>query len=170
MALNKGEGKTVPCNHRNCQCCNIVSDKSEFRINGKTIRPASGNCCTYNIIYVLQCQLCNKNYVGRSVRELHTRVGEHRRNYYKILGDLNSILCNNLYRDDDDYSAGFHLIDAHNSCSKSDFSKHYRVFILDTCSPSNIEVLEHKYIHSLRTLQPHGINTMNPFAIPLLYD
>ena len=37
MALNKRHGKTVPCNHRNCQCCNIISDKDEFRINGKTV-------------------------------------------------------------------------------------------------------------------------------------
>ena len=168
MALNKLSSKTVPCNKKNCQCCHIISDKDSFSINGKTIKPVAGSCTTYNIIYCVHCSICGKCYVGRSVRQLNIRIGEHRRNFYSILKDLNSVLGNQLFRDDDDYSLGFHLIEDHNLCNKSDFSNVYRVFILDTCSPKMLELQEHRYIHSLKSLKPHGINSMNPFAIPLL--
>ena len=31
----------------------------------------------------------------------------------------------------------------------------------------NLEVNEHKFIHSLKTLKPHGLNVVDPFGIPL---
>ncbi len=80
-------------------------------------------------------------------------------------------LTDELYRNDDDYSLGLHLIESHNCVERTDFENYYRLFILDTCttcSPSNLEVNEHKYIHSLKTLRPHGINAVDPFGIPLL--
>ena len=168
LALNKNRGHTRPCRRKNCQCCRLISEKDVYRINGKVIKPCSGSCTTYNIIYCIRCKICNKYYVGRSVRQLNVRIGEHRRGYYKLLGDLNNILANNMFREDDEFSPGFHLIDDHNLTSKSDFCNNYEVFLLDTCSPKQLEVYEHKYIHLLKTLKPFGINTMNPFSIPLL--
>ena len=92
------------------------------------IKPCSGSCATYNIIYCIHCIICNKYYVGRSVRQLNIRVGEHRRGYYKLLGDLNNILANNMFREEDDYSPGFHLIDEHNLNTKSDFCNSYDLY------------------------------------------
>ena len=168
MALNISNSKTQPCKHKNCMCCPIISDRDSFKINGRIVKPCSGNCVTYNIIYCLHCTICDTFYVGRTVRQLNVRVGEHRRGFYKILNDLNTILANDLLRDSDDYSPAFHLIDDHGLIECSDFNKIYRVFILESCSPKLLELKEHRYIHSLKTLKPFGINSMNPFSIPLL--
>ena len=168
LALNKTHGRTQRCNRRNCLCCSLISDKESFTINGNEIKPLCGDCTMYNIIYCFQCLHCEKLYVGRSVRRLNIRVGEHRRYFYKILQDLNNILANNLHRDEEDFSPAFHLIDDHNLIEKSDFAKSYRVFLLDSVSPKVLELTEHRYIHKLKTLKPFGINTQNPFSIPLL--
>ena len=87
---------------------------------------------------------------------------------YIVLGDLNNVLANNLFRDDEEFSPAFHLIDEHNLVNKFDFANSYRVFLLDTVSPKVLELAEHRYIHKLKTLKPFGINTQNPFSIPLL--
>ena len=167
LALNKMKYKTTPCQKPNCQCCGQISDKEHFKINGKTIRPAAGCCTTYNIIYCVQCNICQKNYVGRSVQRLNERIGQHRRSFYEILGN-SSALTNDIYTKDDNYSLGIHLVKDHNMSKKSDFTNNYTVFLLETCSPVILEVQEHKFIQSLRSIRPHGLNSVDPFGIPLL--
>ena len=78
----------------------------------------------------------------------------------------------NLDIDDDEnkdtYSLGAHLISEHGCTQRSDFNDSYRVFILMNSSPSTLEYNEHKFIHRLRTIKPFGINSVDPFGIPLL--
>ena len=108
------------------------------------------------------CKHCNKCYVGRSIRYLKIRIGEHRRAYYEILvGDEPDL-------DNDDYAMGIHLFQEHGLNKNSDFDDSFVVAIIDMCSPKNIEKKEHKYIHCLNTLRPMGMNSQNPFGIPLL--
>ena len=166
MALNRTHGRTRPCNRKNAKCCMVISEEERFVINGRVVKAIAGNCTNYNVIYCFQCLLCRKYYVGRTVQILGNRIGQHRRFYYEILGDVNTILSNDLYRDNDDYSLGFHLVDCHNLVNKCDFNNSYRVFILDICSPKMLEVQEHKFIQSLKTLKPYGINAVDPFGIP----
>ena len=170
MALNIRKCKTLPCNKKNCQCCQIISDLDSFNINGQIIKPAAGSCTTYNIIYCFICKICQKCYVGRSVQQLNQRVGQHRRNYYDVLRDVNVARASqsNQNKNEDEYSLALHLVEDHKLFNKSDFSEVYRVFILDTCSPKILEIQEHRYIHKLRTVKPHGINSVDPFGIPLL--
>ena len=94
-----------------------------FRINGKKVSPVLGYCTTYNIVYCIQCTLCNMCYVGRSVRRLNERIGEHRRGYYKIIN--NNMLTSDLHREDDEFAVGYHLVDKHNLKSQNDFSNVY---------------------------------------------
>ena len=168
MALNKTKHRTLPCNRKNCQCCKQISDKDSYKINGKIVKSSAGSCITYNIIYCVHCKICDKNYVGRSIQQLNERIGQHRRHFYEMLKDINAFLSNDLYRSDENYSLGFHLIENHNLCDKFDFAKTYEVFILDTCSPFILEVQEHKYIQLLKSLKPHGLNAVDPFGIPIL--
>ena len=168
MALNKTRGRTVCCNKKNCQGCRIIADGDSVNINGILARPAGGSCVTYNIIYCFICLICTKGYVGRSVQQLNERVGQHRRNFYEMLRDINNALVNEMYRKDDEYTLGLHLVEDHCLCNRTDFENNYRVFILETCSPMNLEIMEHRFIHSLRTLKPHGLNAVDPFGIPLL--
>ena len=53
------------------------------------------------------------------------------------------------------------------NCEQSVFENHYSVFILNTCSRKSLEVNEHKFIHALKTLQPHGLNAADPFGLPI---
>ena len=110
---------------------------------------------------MVKCNCCELVYIGRSVRALNTRIGEHRRKFYEILGGKL------IDPSDDEYSLGTHLFD-HGFRDKNDFNANYSVFIIDICSPKNLEVKEHKFIHILNTLKPNGINTMNPFGIRIL--
>ena len=93
IALGKQFGRTMKCGSKNCKCCRMVSDKPSFVYKDTVVKTAGGSCSSYNIIYVFECKLCKKHYVGRSTRPLRTRVGEHRRSFYK--------LCDNKDYDED---------------------------------------------------------------------
>ena len=112
------------------------------------------------------CKLCIKKYIGRTVQFLRNRVREHRSKFYGLLE--NPELRFNNSGDDDTYSLGAHLIDEHGCNDRADFNSSYEVFILMNCSPSTLEINEHKQIQRLKTLKPFGINSVDPFGIPLL--
>ena len=138
----------------------LISGEDSMTVNGKLVKAAPGICTTYNI-YMFVCNCCSQVYIGRSVRPLNTRTGEHRRKFYELLGGKKIDLS------DDEYSLGLHLFD-HGFRERTDFNDNFRVMILDITSPKSLEVKEHKYIHLLNTLKPNGINTMNPFGIRIL--
>ena len=163
LALGLGQKSTAPCKSKNCKCCKMVSPEEVFTINKRTVKAVGGCCKTYNIIYMFVCRLCKKHYVGRSTRALRTRVGEHRRNFYRM--------CDKFDYDigSDEFTLGHHLFHDHNLSSKPDFDASYYVTILDICSPKVLDIKEHKFIHTLNSLTPSGLNLDNPFSLPLLY-
>ena len=146
LALGKRHGPTLPCKQRNCKTCKMVTGKDICTVSDQDIKVAPGNCSTYNIIYLFKCKICGKPYVGRSTRPLNTRTGEHRRAYLDILqgNDYNPL--------DNDFSLGVHLIE-HGLCKEEDFAKCYDVYIIENCSPKQLEVKEHKYIHTRKVLE-----------------
>ena len=151
----------------------MIGNDDSYTINGCKIRPAPGTCSSYNIIYIFICNLCSgqkKCYVGRTVRPLHERVTEHRSNFYKILNDPSLKYSDDYLREDNDtYSLGAHLVDEHGISGRPDFDLSYTVFILKNSSPRSLEVNEHLFIQKLRTLKPYGINSCDPFSMPLLF-
>ena len=86
--------------------------------------------------------------------------------YYKILSD--PLFDTDKAGDPDSYCLGKHLIDEHNCSDRGDFNNNYQIFILSNSSPRTLDVNEHKWIHKLRTIKPFGINSVDPFGIPLL--
>ena len=165
IALGNRFGCTRPCKARNCKCCKLISDKEVFNFNDTSVKPAGGSCKSYNIIYLFVCKQCNKHYVGRSTRPLRTRVGEHRRNFYRMCERVDF----EYDKDSDEYTLGHHLFHDHKLSCKTDFDNNYSVSILDISSPKVLDVKEHKFIHLLNSLSPQGLNLSNPFSIPLLY-
>ena len=161
LALGKKYGPTKPCKARNCKTCKMVSERDSFKINGKLVKTAHSNCSSYNIIYMAMCKCCDLVYIGRSTRQLNTRIGEHRRSYYEITDGKKIDPLN------DDYSMGIHLTN-HGFSKREDFDQNFNLCILEICSPKNLEVKEHMYIHELNTVRPNGINTCNPFGIRVL--
>ena len=164
LALGDKFGTSKPCNTVNCQCCKLIEDTTSFPVNNRVVKVAPGDCNTYNIIYLLKCKLCQDAYIGRSTRTLRTRTGEHRVAFYKILNGLE--IFDSV--DNDDFSPGLHIFHKHGCKDRIDFDKTFNAYIIDNCSPKNMEVLEHKYIHRFKTLRPNGINTSSPFSIPVL--
>ena len=165
LALGKRFGLTKPCKGKTCKCCKILCKKQSMKINGKIVKCAPGTCHSYNIIYAVKCKLCQKNggYFGRSTRQLNVRIREHRSAFYKLIAGENI-----EFTKDDDFSLGIHLYFDHGFCTRNMFDKTYEISIVENVSPYNMETVEHKYIHKYRTLRPNGINTQNPFGIPLL--
>ena len=162
LALGPKFGKTTPCNGKKCKCCPLIIEDEVFTVNGKRVRAAPGSCKTYNIIYLVQCSICGKPYVGRTVNSLHVRMDGHRAKFYEIIDgravDITS----------DDYSLGVHLLD-HGLREHGDFNKYFDVCIIENSSPRLLEVKENKYIHILKTLRPHGLNTVNPFGLSMFH-
>ena len=93
----------------------MVSEKTSFAYKDSIVKTVGGSCSSYNIIYVFECRLCCKLYVGRSTRHLRTRVGEHRRSFYKLC-DLKD-----FDEDSDEYALGLHLFSDHNLKNRDDF-------------------------------------------------
>ena len=115
----------------------MLAPESSFMVNGKLVKSAPGKCCSYNIIYMVTCKCCGQVYIGRSVRQLNTRISEHRQKYYDLIKP-NGAKVNPLDIDDD-YSLGIHLA-GHGYRNRNDYNEHYNVRILEICSPKNLEV------------------------------
>ena len=107
------------------------------------------------------------------MQQLKSRLAGHKSGFKKVLDTVanensDPSALDILIDDSDSYTLGIHLYKEHNCTTSNDFNKVYRVFILDQCSPSTMDVKEHKFIHLLKSLQPTGLNKSNPFNIPLL--
>ena len=164
LALENGSKGTQPCKRKNCMTCPSISTMSVHSINGRNIKPRPGSCTSYNVIYALHCTVCNMYYIGRIVRKLGDRFGEHRRKFYQLVKNPGILVD----QDDDEFSPGVHISDCHSAKTPEAFNEMYRVFIVDLCSPQTLEVREHKFIHELKTLKPFGINSVSPFGMPVL--
>ena len=86
----------------------------------------------------------------------------HRGNFYKVLTN------EAVDETKDDYSLGLHLVNEHNSVEREDFNRHFKVHIVENCSPSNLDKKEHLFIHKFKTLYPIGLNRNNPFGLSVI--
>ena len=69
------------------------------------------------------------------------RMSGQGKNFYRVLSN------EDVDETRDDYSLGLHLMNEHNSIEREDFNRHFKVQILENCSPSNLEKNEHLFIH-----------------------
>lgn len=136
--------KTQPCRHPRCVTCTHLNCKPSF-ISTRTGRsyPLRHNftCTSRNIIYLITCTRCKKQYVGLTTQQLNIRVNHHRTN---IFNNAQTYISNH-----------FNFTD-HNV-------RHLSVQIIDTPSngPNMLQKLQHleKYwIDTLKTIQPFGLN------------
>ena len=68
---------------KNCLTCKYISDGQTsyiFHATGET-RPMTNHidCNSKNVIYMIQCNHCSKQYIGETKRRLKDRFNEHRR-------------------------------------------------------------------------------------------
>ena len=70
-----------PCNSRRCKTCPNINPQDTFQstTNGRSFRVrTSATCKTKNLVYLIQCKQCKKQYVGETQNPLHTRLNGHR--------------------------------------------------------------------------------------------
>ena len=70
-----------------CQICNMIeesttfTDKDESRIFD--IRKGPLDCNTENVVYLIQCRVCKKQYCGSTVTKCRTRLNNYKSKFRK---------------------------------------------------------------------------------------
>ena len=83
-------GSVLPCKKdpnrkrtqgRPCKCCDLLQECSSFSFEGGSdpfeLR-YHFTCDTRNVLYVVTCQGCGLDYIGKTEREVRDRCGEYR--------------------------------------------------------------------------------------------
>ena len=135
--------KTQPCKHPRCTICTHLNCKPNFTSTKTGLSyPLRHNftCSSKNIIYLITCTRCKKQYVGLTT-QVNVRINHHRTNIFNL---TQTYISNH-----------FNFVD--HSIS------HLSVQIIDT--PSNgpnmqqeLRHLERYWINTLKTVQPFGLN------------
>ena len=162
-SLGQPFGKTSRCNKINCKSCDMVSNQ-EFvtDMHHKKYKTAQGKCNSKNLIYHAKCKHCNKVYVGKTTQRLNNRISGHR-------GKFSEFLYNDITQlNDEDNLLGLHLFHRHHLNTKRAFDKSYTFTILEQCNPRNLDLKEHMWVQKLKCVAPYGLNSHDPFGIPII--
>ena len=143
--LNPHNTRTRRCNHPRCVTCLHLNCSKYFTSTRTrttyTIRH-NFNCTSSNLIYLITCKKCRKQYVGLTTKQLNVRVNHHR----------TSIINHKpIY-----LSAHFNFPDH----SITDLSIQAIDTVASNCSNilQELQKLEKYWIQKLRTVQPLGLN------------
>lgn len=135
------------CERRNCKYCNILDTKTHFSSNttGATFKKkCKYDCETSNVIYLINCTKCHKQYVGQSKRSFRKRMYEHMR----------------YIKENIDQPTGKHFNLPEHRPSHAQFEI-IEVIKSDPDDPRTADLrnkLEQSWIMKLRTIRPRGIN------------
>lgn len=134
--------RNIPCRTTNCATCPILTSKSHFTSHQtKSYYKINDiySCDTKNAIYLMECSICHKQYVGETGTSIRIRLRHHRNMY-------SSHTNRPIYR--------------HPSIHKTDFSV-YKLTIID--QESDIyqrKCREAHWIKELKTKIPFGLNVI----------
>ena len=163
----EGEFWAEPCEHGFCHTCNsveycesIVSNTTKFTFKLRQ----DLNCHSSNIIYLIHCHQCKKQYIGQTKRSLRLRVNNHRHD-----------ILNHIERPT--------AISTHFNNEKGCMFEDFRITPIFACPRNGNDLLtlksrldlEQFFIQKLRTYQPYGLNIATrrfddipniPFIVP----
>ena len=131
-------------------------------LNEKKYRTAQGKCNSQNLIYHAKCKHCSKGYVGKTTQKLNGRISGHREKFTQFLYDDISQL------NDEDNLLGLHLFHKHHLNSKTAFDDSYSFTILEKCNPIHLDLKEHVWVQKMKCVAPYGLNSHDPFGIPVV--
>ena len=133
------------CGQKKCATCQHFNTKQYFRstVTKRCFR-VKGNysCNSTNIIYLITCKKCMKQYVGLTTKTLRERINHHR-----------STIIRKMKRY---ISSHFSLLD-HNI---NDLT----VQIIDSTHPNSLAQTEQFWINTLKTTQPLGLNCIDYYT------
>ena len=81
---------TSPCGKPCCKSCMHIRTGNAFEsaMTGEKFRAhVTTNCKTKNIVYLIECRKCKKQYIGETENPLQLRMNGHRSDYYRKLPD-----------------------------------------------------------------------------------
>ena len=147
------KGSCGACNKPKCSWCMLINKTLTFtgtRWDDKVFDTFhTVNCQSTFVIYIIECQICRLQYVGKSETAFNLCLNNHR---------------NHIKRGINSCELSEHFL--HNSRSH-DFSKDVTITIIEQVKRSNMtieqkkEILRRKEIFwqcRLNTLQPNGLN------------
>ena len=143
--LSSQNARTIRCNHPSCATCKHLNCSKHFTSTktgtSYTIRH-NFSCISRNLIYLITCKKCHKQYVGLTTTQLNIRINHHRSN---ILNHKHIYLC-----------VHFNFPDH----SLEDLSVQAIDRVPDDCQNylDELQKLEVYWIQVLKTLQPLGLN------------
>ena len=137
-------GESKPCGNKRCFTCKLMTPtqiaKSSSGASVKLKRQT--NCKSANVIYLITCTQCGKQYVGETKRALNERMNGHRSDWTKRRFQRSPV------------AEHFHL-------QNHDFNSHVSLCCIDhdaQWSDDTRKARESYWIRRLNTMQPHGIN------------
>ena len=130
FALNAESPGTKRCNPllnnirakkkgRPCNACPMMSEFETITSSatGKTFNLPEANCKSRNIVYCVQCYLCNKQYTGKCSNKLQTRIVGHRSHV--------GYSDDNVINESDEKTLAEHLQKVHHFVSVDQFNSNY---------------------------------------------
>ena len=137
-------GECRPCGRKRCQCCKMITSAGTVKSSsGATVRLRQNtDCTTENVVYLISCSSCNKQYVGETKGPLNKRMNGHRDDWRHRRFERSP------------KADHFHSAD-------HDFLSHASVCCLEhnkEWSDSTRKLRESYWIRRLNTLCPFGIN------------
>ena len=169
VSLGKKYGLSKPCTQPRCKTCALMSGKDVIvNSKNKSYKTSMGNCKTNNCIYGATCNVCGKNYIGKSTQVEHKRINGHRLDMKKYMENPQIVNLNTELREKDRYSLAIHLHRDHSITSIHGLDTHYLFTILEKCTPKSIDVKEHSWIQKMKSLTPFGLNLNSPLGFPLI--
>ena len=118
------------------------------------------------VIYLVLCKRCKKYYVGRTTTPLSIRTNLHRGCFIRFVKTNGRLVVPTEKLDQ--FVIGMHLYKQHGILTKQQFDDNLELYILEVCSPRDLDIKEHKWIQKLKALSPYGLNISSPFGFPLL--
>ena len=133
------------CDRRRCSHCKNIIKTDVFTStctqNSFNLR-FSTDCTSQNVIYLIECKRCNKQYVGQTNQQVSKRMNSHR-------FDINNY-------DSEGYATNVALHFNSNSHSIADFS----FLPIDVVNDEMTRLCKETYwIHKLETMSPKGMNS-----------
>ena len=137
-------GECRPCGRKRCQCCKMITSAGTVKSSsGATVRLRQNtDCTTENVVYLISCSSCNKQYVGETKGPLNKRMNGHRDDWRHLRFERSPTAEHFLSADHDFLSNASVCCLEHNK----------------EWSGSTRKLRESYWIKRLNTLCPFGIN------------
>lgn len=178
---------------RPCGSCNLMSSKCTIvsTATEQEFKTPCADCKSRNIIYCAECRLCKKQYTGKSVNRLQSRISGHRSHMNDESFDAetdDASLAEHLIVDhffdtpDSSVSAPSSLIqedkrvnfnpNSSDPVPSSSIQEDKRVyfnsnfaFTVLELSPADLDRAEQRWTSKLLTMQPFGLNKVRPCGV-----